>query len=71
MKINRFCKQFREEILKITLQEMENKTGINLKTLSAFEHGRSTNINHLNSYYKICDEDQKIIFEYNFFQHMG
>ena len=71
MELNKFCKHFREEVLQITLKEMENRTGINLKTLSAFEHGRSTNINHLISYYKICDEDQKLIFEYNFFKYMG
>lgn len=71
MKINKFCKNFREEVLKITLKEMEIKTGVNLKTLSAFEHGRSTNINHLISYYEICDDEQKLIFKYNFFKYMG
>mgnify|MGYP003692982929 CR=1 FL=1 len=54
-----FCKKFRKEILNLTLQEMENKTGVPLKTISSFENGNSTNIKHLNLYYKLCDTKQK------------
>ena len=54
-----FCKKFRKEILNLTLQEMEYKTGVPLKTISSFENGRSTNIKHLNLYYKLCDSKQK------------
>ena len=49
-----FCREFRTEVLKLTLQEIENLTSIKVKTLSAFENGRSTNINHLNAYYGLC-----------------
>ena len=54
-----FCKQFGKDILNLTLQEMENKTGVPLKTISSFENGNSTNIKHLNLYYKLCDSKQK------------
>ena len=54
-----FCKQFRKDILNLTLQEMENKTGVPLKTISSFENGNSTNIKHLNLYYKLCNSKQK------------
>ena len=54
-----FCKQFRKEVLNLTLQEMEDKTGIPLKTISSFENGNSTNIKHLNLYYKLCDSKIK------------
>ena len=54
-----FCKQFRKNILNLTLQEMENKTGVPLKTISSFENGNSTNIKHLNLYYKLCDSKHK------------
>ena len=54
-----FCKKFRKEILNLTLQEMEQKTGVPLKTISSFENGNSTNIKHLNLYYKLCDSKQK------------
>lgn len=54
-----FCKKFRKEILNLTLQEMEDKTGVPLKTISSFENGNSTNIKHLNLYYKLCDSKQK------------
>ena len=49
-----FCKKFRKEILNLTLQEMEDKTGVPLKTISSFENGNSTNIKHLNLYYSLC-----------------
>ena len=54
-----FCKKFRKESLNLTLQEMEDKTGVPLKTISSFENGNSTNIKHLNLYYKLCDSKQK------------
>ena len=54
-----FCKKFRKEILNLTLQEMEYKTGVPLKTISSFENGRSTNINHLSIYYSLCETKEQ------------
>lgn len=52
--LQEFCKNFRTEYLKITLQEIQNTYGIPFKALSAFENGRSTSIKHLNTYYLLC-----------------
>ena len=52
--IQDFCKNFRTNYLKITLQEIQDIHGIPFKALSAFENGRSTNIKHLNTYYLLC-----------------
>ena len=58
-----FCRDFRTEVLKLTLQEVENISFTPVKTLSAFENGRSTNINHLNLYYLLCNtKEQRALF---------
>lgn len=63
MKLYEWCKQFRTDTLKLTLNEMSNLTGTKLKTISAFENGRSTNIQHLNMYIDCCiDSTQEELF---------
>ena len=58
-----FCRKFRTEVLKMTLLEVEQKTHVPLKTISGFENGRSTNINHLNIYYSLCTtKEQRGLF---------
>ena len=58
-----FCREFRTEVLKLTLQEVENISFTPVKTLSAFENGRSTNINHLSLYYLLCKtKEQRTLF---------
>ena len=52
--VQAFCKDFRINYLNITLQAIQDNYGIPFKALSAFENGRSTNINHLNTYYLLC-----------------
>ena len=49
-----FCREFRRNTLKMTLQDVEHKTGTNIKTVWAFENGKSSNINHLKIYMKLC-----------------
>lgn len=63
--VNEFCKLYRMNVLKITLKEMEEKTGIKVPTLSSFENGRSTNISHLQVYYSLGDKEQKKYFKSN------
>lgn len=64
--LQNICKQFREQVLQITLKEMELKTGTNHKTISAFENGRSNNINHLQLYIQCCTEQMEVdTFLYN------
>ena len=51
--IGNYCKIFRSEILGLTLQEFEALSGIKMKTISSFEHGKSTNILHVLKYMDI------------------
>lgn len=38
---------------------MSEKSGTNLKTISAYENGNSANFNHLDIYLNNCTESQK------------
>lgn len=58
--IQKFCKNFRKRTLNKTLRDIELQQGINIKTLSAFENGRSSNINHLETYVKACDTEYHV-----------
>lgn len=61
--LTNFCRDFRTEVLKLTLQDVENKAFIPVKTLSAFENGRSTNVKHLITYYLLCNtNEQRALF---------
>jgi len=60
--VGKFCKVFRTEILKMTLEELSEKTGTKVTTLSSFENGRSRNIEHINSYLKFANKEQEEIF---------
>lgn len=62
MEIQKICKLFREEVLKKTLLQLSEESGINLKTISAFENGRSNNINHLKIYANACRTELEFIF---------
>lgn len=63
--IGKFCKYFRSEKLNITLNEMSNKVNVNVSTLSSFENGRSTNYNHIITYYTLGNDEQKKFFREN------
>ena len=52
--VQNFCRNFRINVLKLSLQDLEDNSSINHKTISAFENHRSTNINHLIIYLKAC-----------------
>lgn len=56
--VQNFCKQFRVNELGLTLEQMGNLTETNPKTISAFEHGRSNNINHVYLYVKTIHEPE-------------
>ena len=64
---NEFCKLFRKNILKFSLQEVSEITGIKLSTLSSFENGRSNNLKFIFIYYNLGDEEQKEYFKTNLF----
>ena len=59
MVIGKFCKEFRTTVLKKRLIDLAPDTW---GTLSAFEHGNSTNMNHLATYYRCSNTEQKTIF---------
>lgn len=63
--VGKFCKVFRNEILKITLEELSEKTGVKVSTLSSFENGRSTNYTHIIKYYNCGTDEQKQFFRDN------
>lgn len=70
--IHYLCKKFRERVLQKTLQNLSDESGIKLTTISAFENGRSNNVNHLAIYYNACDSDiQRITFMKNLEYTMG
>lgn len=52
--VGTFCKEFRIEVLKMTLENVSR--GTNIKTLSGFEHGRSSNILHVLKYIEACED---------------
>lgn len=58
--IHKQCKEFRENVLKITLKEMQDKTGVKLGTISAFENGNSNNLNHMHLYANCCESEHEI-----------
>ena len=64
--VGQLCAMFRTQVLKITLNELSNKTGVKISTLSAFENGRSTNITHIGWYLATANNEQKTIFTKHF-----
>lgn len=64
---NEFCKLFRMNILKLSLQEVSEITGIKLSTLSSYENGRSNNLKFIFIYYNLGNDEQKEYFKSNLF----
>ena len=59
--IGKYCRYYRMNVLEMTLKEIEGNE--NIKALSSFEHGRSTNLEHLLKYVKKCkDNEQQLHF---------
>ena len=47
--VGEYCRCYRSITLNMTLKRMAELTGINIKTISAFENGRSTNMEHFSN----------------------
>lgn len=59
--IGKYCRYYRMNVLEMTLKEIEGNE--NIKALSSFEHGRSTNLEHLLKYVNKCkDNEQRFHF---------
>ena len=69
--VGKFCKVFRTEILKMTLEDLSKETGVKVTTLSSFENGRSRNIEHINLYLKFANEEQEKLFRDNVPYNVG
>lgn len=65
--INEFCKLFRKNVLKLTLKELSEKTGIKMSSLSSFENGRSSNLKYIHIYFEVANDEQKEYFRKNLF----
>lgn len=50
---------FRIDILDKTLKEVQGSE-LGIKTLSAFEHGRSSNYEHIFKYINACDSEKQV-----------
>lgn len=59
LEVGGLCAFFRKEILKITLKELSNESGIPIPTLSSFELGRSSNLRFLYIYLVSCETDSQ------------
>lgn len=60
--VGRLCYKYRKEVLKITLKEMSELTSINISTLSAFELGRSGNMQIFFEYVRLMNIEQRESF---------
>ena len=69
--VGKFCKYFRTELLNLTLEELSEKTGVKVATLSSFENGRSRNLEHINLYLKFANEEQEKMFRENIPYNVG
>lgn len=59
--IGKLCREYRMIHLQATLKDIEGNE--NIKSLSSFEHGRSSNINHFMKYVSYCGtKEEKMIF---------
>lgn len=60
--VGRLCYKYRKDVLKITLKEMSELTSINISTLSAFELGRSGNMQIFFEYVRLMNNEQRELF---------
>ena len=68
--IGDYCREYRITKLKLTLSDIEESN--NIKTLSAFEHGNSTNLNHMFKYInKIDSYTGKVEFLEGMIERLG
>ena len=57
--IGHICGTFRKKRLRITLREIEHKTGIPTTTLNSFEQGRSSSLNVFYIYLVSCETQKQ------------
>lgn len=52
---------FRKKVLRKTLKDLSNESGVGIQTISAFENGKSNNIYHLKLYVKSCEDNMQFL----------
>lgn len=62
VKIGYLCKQYRLQVLKLSLTEFSKLSNENLKNIHAFESGRANNIKYLYMYMKLSTITQLEVF---------
>jgi cytoskeletal protein RodZ len=69
--VGEYCRCYRAITLNMTLKRMSELTDINMKTISAFENGRSTNMEHFFEYCQLGNDTQRQAFIKGFADFMG
>lgn len=59
LEVSAACSWYRKEILKLTLKELSEKSGIPISTLSTFEMGRSSNLRFIYVYLVSCETQKQ------------
>ena len=57
--LGHICGTFRKKRLRITLRELEQKTGVPTTTLNSFEQGRSSSLNVFYIYLVSCETQKQ------------
>lgn len=65
--VGQYCREYRLNVLDMTLTSFCKHFNINIKNVSAFEHGRANNINYLYYYYIISTQEQRKHFSKELF----
>ena len=63
LEVGRFCKDHRETVLNLSLQELSDDSGINYKTLYSFESGLSSNLYIFFLYYNRSPKPEMFLNE--------
>ena len=64
------CRNFRLDVLNKTLREVQTREQ-GIKALSAFEHGKSNNYEHIFKYINACDTEEQIQLFMNIIQFVA
>ena len=57
-KVGEICKNFRINVLKISLTNFAKLSNEKLQNIHAFEQGRANNIKYIYMYFNACNSDQ-------------
>ena len=66
--VGKYCREFRIDVLKLSLKDFSEITGLNNKNVNAFEYGRANNIQYLFYYYRLCNDSLKNNFSKGLFK---